>query len=612
MLADVAGYSRLMEQDESGTHLRLREIRQQVTDPQVARYRGRVVRSKGDDMLVEFGSAADALACALAIQQEMQARNEGVDVRSRIAFRIGINLGDILVEADEIAGDGVNLAARLETLAEPGGIAMSQAVHDQVRQMAGVRLIDTGLHRVKNMARPVRVYTAVTSASQLPLGNALVRRRLVRSLQWPLALLALAAVAWWLSSWLSATADKPDARGEAPPQSIAVLPAIAGAEYQRAAARFGEDLSAALSRVLHGTVTAHSAAIAAAGRSTDPRSAGNMLNVRYLVESTYAEIGDEMQVAVRLLSSETGAQLWSSTVSSVRTADGSTPLPVLARLLDALTVEMDRADLAQHKAGNAAATALSLTLQAKQMLRLAVSDEELTQVQDLVERAIAIDADHGGALQWLAATLLARADRADQPADAEALYQRANEMSMRAVVAVPADPQAWRIRANVLTLRGNAAGAAEAIERALMLNPADQLTYGQRGSLLQSLGRQEEAIRDFNRAIELNPASENVGLHLHNRCAAELLLGRYAEAVDSCTRGLAHGPDWPDYMLLTAAHALAGNRDAAIRSRTELLRMRPQFRVGWIAGSNGPADPAVRRQYERHLVAGLRLAGVPE
>lgn len=606
MLADVAGYSRLMERDESGTHARLRQIRQQVSEPEVLRYRGRLVRSKGDDMLVEFSSAADALACALSIQDKMRDLNRDLDQDRRIEFRIGINLGDILVEADEIAGDGVNLAARLETLAMPGGIALSQAVHDQVRQMSGVRLVDTGLHRVKNMTRPLRVYAAVSGPSKGGLNGGLLRRLAVGRLIWLPVALALATGAWWLvrSPLL--------AHAEAPPQSIAVLPAKAPPESQTRALRFGEDLTAALSRVLPGAVTAFSAVKSVAGQPVDPRNAGDLLNVRYVVESGYSETADTLRVTVRLLSSESGAQLWSTTIEAERTTERGTPVPVLVQLVDALTIEIDRADLARHKASGAPPTAYTLTLQAKQMLRLAITDAELAQVQALLEQAVAIDADHGGALQWSAATLLARADRGEHGAGTEALYQRADETSMRAVIATPTDPQAWRIRASVLTSRGQSASAFEAIDRALALNPTDQLIHGQRGSLLQSLGRHDEAIAEFNHALALNPSSENVGLHLHNRCASELLLGLYGAAIDSCTRGLAHGPDWPDHMLLAAAHALAGDRDAAARSRAELLRLRPGFTVSWVETSVAGSVPALKQQYDRHLLRGLRLAGVAE
>lgn len=606
MLADVAGYSRLMEQNESGTHSRLRLIRQQITDPEVGRYRGRLVRSKGDDMLVEFGSATDALACALSIQQKMHDFNRDLESDRRIQFRIGINLGDILIDADEIAGEGVNLAARLETLAAPGGIALSQAVHDQVRQMEGVRLVDTGLHRVKNMVRPVRVFAAVGGPLEPRLSSSPLQRLAVRRLVWFLVAFAAAAGAWWLTTTPWST------RAEAPAQSIAVLPPAAPPEFHAAALRFGEDLSAAMSRALPGAVTAFSAASGVAPRSADPRAAGEALNVRYIIESGYLATASTLRVAVRLLSSDSGSQLWSTTIEAERTPDGATPLPVLAQLIDALTVEIDRADLARHKARGAPPSAYALTLQAKQLYRLAITDAELSEVQTVLERAVALDADHGGALQWLAATLLARADRAEHLPETETLYQRAEETSMRAVIAAPTDPQAWRIRGNVLTLRGKTAAAAEAIDRALALNPADQMIHGQRGSLLQYRGQHEEAIAAFNHALALNPASENVGLHLHNRCTSELLLGRYAEAIESCTRGLAHGPDWPDHMLLAAAHALAGNRNAAAQSRAELLRLRPGFSVGWVAKTLDPLTPAVRLQYDRHLIRGLRLAGVPE
>ena len=149
MLADVAGYSAMMERDEAGTHLRLREVRTQITDPAIERHYGRIVRSRGDDMLVEFASAVEALSCAVEIQRAMAEHNRGLAADSRIEFRIGVNLGDILIDGADIAGDGVNVAARLEALAQPGEISISQAVREQVRQLVGVRLTDAGQHRVE-------------------------------------------------------------------------------------------------------------------------------------------------------------------------------------------------------------------------------------------------------------------------------------------------------------------------------------------------------------------------------------------------------------------------------------------------------------------------------
>jgi adenylate cyclase len=168
MIADVAGYSRMMERDEVGTHARMREIRTQVTDPAIQRHGGRIVRTAGDGMLVEFASAVEALSCAVEIQREMGARNRGLAPDSRVDFRIGINIGDIIIDGTDIAGDGVNLAARLEALAEPGGIALSRAVREQVRQVVGVTLNDAGRHRVKNISSRSRCTRSRSKAIRSP------------------------------------------------------------------------------------------------------------------------------------------------------------------------------------------------------------------------------------------------------------------------------------------------------------------------------------------------------------------------------------------------------------------------------------------------------------
>ena len=219
MLADVVGYSRMMERDESGTHRRLREVRASVTDPAIERHHGRIVRNKGDDILVEFASAVEALSCGVEIQRAMAELNRDLAPDSRIEFRIGINLGDILIDGGEIAGDGVNVAARLEALAAPGEVAISQAVREQVRQLVGVRLIDAGHHKVKNISRPIRVFKVSPDDGGRRTTDAWRPARRMRRGLLLIALSLAAAIALWrLVPWEAL-------QSEPPRQSLAVLPA---------------------------------------------------------------------------------------------------------------------------------------------------------------------------------------------------------------------------------------------------------------------------------------------------------------------------------------------------------------------------------------------------
>jgi len=605
MLADVAGYSRMMERDEAGTHLRLREVRAAVTDPAIARHQGRIVRNKGDDILVEFASAVEALSCAVEIQRALAERNRDLAPDSRIEFRIGINVGDILVDGHEIAGDGVNVAARLEALAAPGEVAISQAVREQVRQLVGVRLIDAGEHRVKNISRPIRVYKV---SSDPAAGRRARLRRMAlairRGAAWAGALLLVAAVWYGL---------QPAAVSEPPRQSALVAPALARAEGAAPAAeQLTQDLTTALSQTLAGVVVAAGATAQLRGRDLDPRSAGQRLNVRYVVETTVLAVEPRVRVAARLVSAESGAQLWSSTIEHDAVPGEAMPVEVVGRLTDTLAAEVRRAELARPLAPGTEPDAYLLALRATLAVPATDSDAELQAVQQLYERALALDPAHVPALAGLALTLAIQSNHAPDSAAAAPLLARADELTLRAIGTDPKNAEAWRVRATVLQFQGQLAAATEAIERSLALNPYANESHAQRGLILYASGRAEESLAAFDRAIRLNPAGDAVGVHLYHRCRSLLFLGRYAEAIDSCVRATAFAPEWLDYMLLAAAYAMHGDARQAAAARDELLKRRPGFRISWLLQDGAAMHELTRRQRDLHLVAGLRRAGVPE
>jgi class 3 adenylate cyclase/TolB-like protein/tetratricopeptide (TPR) repeat protein len=607
MLADVAGYSRMMERDEAGTHLRLREVRAAVTDPAIERHHGRIVRNKGDDILVEFASAVEALSCAVEIQRAMADRNRDLTADSRIEFRIGINLGDILIDGGEIAGDGVNVAARLEALAAPGEVAISHAVREQVRQLVGVRLIDAGQHKVKNISRPIRVYKVSSDGSaRRPAATWWRGRRTRRTLLWLALTLGAGTIVWHFAPWTSQ-------HGEPPRQSLVVLPIKPRAvDFGPAAEQLTHDLTTALSQTLSGVVVAPSTAAQFRGPDIDAREAGRRLNVRYVLESTLLAGGPAMRVSAQLVSAETGAQLWSSTVDGAVPPGELVPVEVLGRLTDTVATAVRRAEAARPLPAGAAPDAYLIALRATLMLPTTDSDASLREVQQMYERALALDAHHVPALSGMAATLAVQANRAEALAAAAPLFARAEELSLRAVSTDPKDPDAWRVRATVLQFAGKLAAAAEAIDRALALNPYSNESHAQRGLILYASGRIEESVAAFDRAIRLNPAGDVVGVHLFHRCRSLLYLGRYAEAVDTCVRGTAYAPEWLDFMVLTAAYAMQGDARNAELARAELMKRRPSFHVGWLLAESAPVDPRTREARDAHLVAGLRKAGVPE
>jgi TolB-like protein/class 3 adenylate cyclase len=276
LAADVAGYSRLMGLDEVGTARVLREHRA-VSDAIVAKYGGRIVKTTGDGVLIEFPSVVDAVECAVAVQAVIAERNEGIPQDRRMQFRVGINLGDILIEGDDILGDGVNVAARLEGIAEPGGICISSSAHDQVRDKLELRFIDLGEQTLKNIARPIRAYAVVRDG---------------------------------LGAGGSSITPSPAA---APHLSIVVLPfANMGGDPEQDYFVDGvtESLTTDLSRVNGAFVIARNTAFTFKGRPIDVKKLGRELNVRYVLEGSVQRAGNRLRVNVQLVDAETGNHLW--------------------------------------------------------------------------------------------------------------------------------------------------------------------------------------------------------------------------------------------------------------------------------------------------------------
>lgn len=603
-LADIAGYSRLMERDEQGTHQRLRALRVEVTDPAIARHRGRFVRAKGDDLLVEFGSAVEALSCAVDIQRAMAERNLGLAPEARLQWRIGINLGDVIVDGNDIAGDGVNVAARLEALADPGEIAVSAAVQDQVRQVAGVQITYAGEHRVKNISRPISVYKVRHDGGRSPVPWRARLRKSVRYLRAPVLLagaLVAAVALWGAAPWRA---------GDPPRLSLAVLPLKGSGEAAATAAALTTDASVALARMLNGNLAAPATAARASEFAHDPAQLRQRLNVRYVLEGEVAIEGEELRLTARLVGTDNGRQIWSSSMAAPHRATEPVPLELLGPLVNRVDSAIRRAELARPQPGGP--DALELSLRGWALMPSTENAGQLREVRRFFEQALEQEPEHVEALAGAAYALAYEFDRAATPEGSRPLLQQAAELSLRAIIVGPQSALAWRVRAGVLQMQEQWSAAEQAIDLALTLNPFDSEAHAQRGSLLISIGRPEEAVAAIDKAIRLNPDSETVGVHLNSRCRAEIYLERYAAAIDSCSRATAFAPAWIDYMLLAAAYAMTGQPQHAAAATAELLRREPSFTLAWLDAKSAAPHPRNLAQRERTLVAGLRRAGVPE
>jgi len=378
LAADVAGYSRLMGADEEGTYERLKAHLQQLVNPKIEEHHGRIVKNTGDGMLVEFASVVDAVRCAAEVQRGMLDREPEVSDEQRIRFRIGINLGDVIVEGDDIFGDGVNIAARLEALAEPGGICISRTVRDQIRDRLPYPLEDMGEQSVKNIARPVRVYALrPESASDFP-----------------------------ASSMPTAASIAPPAA--APRLSIVVLPFTNLSDHreqQYFADGITEDLTTDLSRISGSFVISRSTSFTYKDKPVDAKQIGRELSVRYVLEGSVRRSGNQIRVNAQLIDAETNAHLWVERFDH-ETAD----LFVLQNeITSRIAVALNRALIGAEAARPTSnPDALDYFFRARAVASKPPTRDNVAEAIGLLERALALDPGLAEAQVRLAAALTSR------------------------------------------------------------------------------------------------------------------------------------------------------------------------------------------------------------
>jgi adenylate cyclase len=369
LAADVAGYSRLMGADEEGTLERLKALRRELVDPKIAEHHGRIVKTTGDGMLVEFPSVVDAVRCAVEVQQAMPERNTGVAADNRIEWRIGINLGDVIVEGDDLYGDGVNIAARIEALADAGGVFVSNTVHDQVRDRLPFVFENLGEQQVKNIARPVRVYRVRDAGTKSPMAPAL-----------PLP-------------------DKP---------SIAVLPFAnmsGDPEQEYFVDGMVEEIITALSRIRWLFVIARNSSFTYKGQSVDVKRVGRELGVRYVLEGSVRKAGDRVRIAGQLIDAVTGAHLWADRFDGSLKDVFELQDKVASSVAGVIEPALQAAETARS-AGRPTndLTAYDLYLRAYAMVWSAA--RQVPEALRLLEQAIARDPRYGPVLAWAAFCVL--------------------------------------------------------------------------------------------------------------------------------------------------------------------------------------------------------------
>src|SRR5580693_6288715 len=499
LAADVVGYSRLVGEDEEGTLERLKVLRRAVADPKIKEHRGRVVRTMGDGLLVEFTSVVDAVRCAVEVQREMALRNADLPADRRIEFRIGINLGDIIKDGREIYGDGVNVAARLEALATPGGICVSRVVRDQVRDKLGFAFDDRGEQQVKNIARPVRVFDVNMAGEAMTLTPDTAARA-------PLAL-----------------PDKP---------SIAVLPfqnMSGDPEQEYFADGMVEEIVTALSRIRWLFVIARNSSFTYKGQSVDVKRVGRELGVRYVLEGSVRKAGQQVRITGQLIDTLTGTHLWANRF------DGS--LEDIFELQDRVAVSVagviEPALQAAEMHRSAARPMTDLSAYDLYLRALAafypITKERVFEALGWLEQAIAIDRHYGPALSWAAVCHLRLITEgwAETP---ETTRRKASDLARQALQAGENDPRIFANAAFVLAGLGEDIGAMMGlVDRAVALNPSFARGWSLSGVLRLWAGQSDLAIEHLEISLRLSP-HDRTGVPLSAIGMAYFFKRRFDEA----------------------------------------------------------------------------------
>jgi TolB-like protein/Flp pilus assembly protein TadD len=575
LAADVAGYSKLAAADEERTLARLRAMRSDLIDPTITLHHGRVVKRTGDGLLIEFRSVVDAVRCAIEIQNGMAERNAGLPPERRIEFRVGIHLGDVVEESDgDLMGDGVNIAARLEGIANPGTICLSEDAYRQVKSRLDLAVSDLGATQLKNIAEPIRVYS-------LEIGKA-------------------------------AQARQPAA--STPPRlSIVVLPfANLGGDPEQEYFVDGvtESLTTDLSRISGSFVIGRNTAFTYKGKHVDLKQIGRELNVRYVLEGSVQRAGGRMRVNVQLIDAETGAHLWAERFDKPVADLFDMQDEIVARLASQLGTQLIAAE-ARRAAHAPNPDSMDLYFQGVAWVKKGPTPEHLTQARTYFERALAC---HSGNIEALIGTAFVDFDRsAIYSADNEVALLEAAEGTLTKALSQAPNHAFAHLCMGLLKINTNRAaqGIAEC-ERALVLDRNLAGAHAGIGMAKVFIGRAEEAEAHINEALRLSPCDTSAHVWLAIGAFAKLHLNKFEEAIPILRRALDINQNYPHtHFWLAMALAHLGQVNEARAAAQAGLALNPTYTISRVrAGARGD-NPGYLAQRER-LIDDLRTAGVPD
>ncbi len=619
--ADVAGYSRLVGHDEEGVVTALRRHRQELIDPTVLAHGGRIANTAGDSLLIEFPSVIDALRFAREMHDGMRERTAGEPRERRLAFRIGINLGDVIDQDGDLMGDGVNVAARLEALAEPGGVCVSRAVRDQARDRFDMTFEDLGEVAVKNIARPIRVFRA--RFGQAPPQPVPPRRRVRRKALAVIAMLILlagAAVLVWRWTEQPSITDGP-AQESRPALPLPDKPSIAVLRFQNISGNpaqdyfadgMAEDIITDLSKFAGLFVTARNSSFAFGDDSADVTEIGRALGVRYLLTGSVRRAGEEVRINVQLVDGKSGEYLWAERYDGGMEDVFSLQDRITAAIIAALSVTLSAGEEAlSGQVETASAEAYDSFLRGWARY-LRQTPEDLRAAIDAFEQAIELDPEYGRAHAALAA---AHWQIARRWWHAEFGFTNVHRARIRAEGLLQEalrwdTPLAHQVATSMLSQQGRHTDALAEGAKALALDPNDADSYAALAGALSLAGEPDRALKLMQSAVRLNPRSP--GWYHYEIGLGHFGLSNFGAAAAALERAVDLTPNdrWSK-RLLVAAYGHLGRRTAAAtivdEARASWLGTDP-FTIRAVAYWYPYADPA---DLER-LTAGLRKAGLPE
>ncbi len=575
---DVAGYSRLMGADEEGTLRQLKAHRKELIDPKITEHRGHIVKTTGDGILVEFVSVVDAVRCAVDIQRDMIERNIEVPPDTRIQFRIGINVGDIISDSDDIFGDGVNVAARLEAMADPGGIMVSGVVHDQVRDKLNFGFENMGEQTVKNIARPISIHRV-----------------------------SLGEIASPTAANAAREASKSDSTSSRP--SIAVLPFAnmsGDPEQEYFADGISEDIITGLSKLRWFFVIARNSSFTYKGKALDVKRAARELGVRYVLEGSVRKGGNRVRITAQLIDATTGNHIWADRYDGDLTDIFALQDEITRKVVAAIEPKLLEAEgIRSQTRSPEDLGAWEMVIQANSLfwrLTKAEGEAAIATLKQAVERY----PDYAPAHSMLAFMMLVSGYLGWSVGEREPQVKQAAALAARAAELDDSDPWAHLALGYVAYTMRRTDQAVEEFQRALDLNPNFAAAHGYLGLALGLDGRSDQAIPHLEQAIRMSPHDPQNAVFNMGLAGAHYLAGRYTEAIGFGRKALQQRHGWTGaHRIYVASLAQAGQIDEARAELARLKELHPEMSVAWIE-KYVPYTPSQMPKF----LEGMRKAGL--